>query len=73
MKLHRDKFSFLNIIGIIHGVTEELFMMLPGQGRYYVFSEKDLLPFEFVTSQLKKLQEILIDMEKKSGLLHNEK
>ena len=21
MKLHRDKFSFLNIIGLIHGVT----------------------------------------------------
>lgn len=22
MKLHRDKFSFLNIIGLIHSVTE---------------------------------------------------
>lgn len=31
--------------------------------RNYVFSEKDLLPFEFVTSQWKKLQEVLKDME----------
>ena len=30
----------------------------------YVFSEKDLLPFEFVTSQWNKLQEVLNDMEK---------
>lgn len=32
--------------------------------RNYVFSEKDLLSFEFVTSQWKKLQDILGDMEK---------
>ena len=29
----------------------------------YVFSEKDLLPFEFVTRQWKKLQEVLNDIE----------
>lgn len=28
----------------------------------YVFSEKDLLPFEFVTNQWKKLQDILSDI-----------
>ena len=49
MKLHRDKFSFLNIIGLIHGVT----------GIREDILEKDLLPFEFVTNQWKKLQDIL--------------
>jgi hypothetical protein len=29
----------------------------------YVILEKDLLPFEFATSQWKKLQEVLNDME----------
>lgn len=29
----------------------------------YVFSEKDLLPLEFITSQWEKLQKVLIDME----------
>ena len=29
----------------------------------YVFSEKDLLTFEFVISQWKKLQEVLNDIE----------
>ena len=32
--------------------------------RNYVFSEKDLLSFEFVTNQWKKLQRALNDMEK---------
>lgn len=40
MKLHRDKLSFLNIIGIIHGVTEELFMMLSGAGKILCFFRK---------------------------------
>ena len=52
MKLHRDKFSFLNIIGLIHGVT----------GIREDILEKDLLPFEFVTNQWKKLQDVLNDI-----------
>ena len=35
----------------------------------YVFSEKDLLPFEFVTSQWNKLQEVLNDMENGKQIL----
>lgn len=35
----------------------------------YVFSEKDLLPFEFVTSQWNKLHEVLNDMEKGKQIL----
>ena len=35
----------------------------------YVFSEKDLLPFEFVTSQWNKFQEVLNDMEKGKQIL----
>lgn len=31
--------------------------------RHYVFSEKDLLSFEFITSQWKKLEHILSDIE----------
>lgn len=122
MKLHRDKFSFLNIIGLIHGVTgiredilekdygnTGLFLEMSGYKRLeetrrtgsdladkkfsdfkifygmsdhtalrdayqnmqknYVFSEKDLLPFEFVTSQWNKLQEVLNDMEKGKQIL----
>lgn len=109
MKLHRDNFSFLNIIGLIHGVNgiredilekdyyvtlllKELsekqenlpayfkggsdlagkkfsdFKIFCGLAdstalkdayqnmqRNYVFSEKDLLPFEFVASRWEKL------------------
>ena len=32
--------------------------------RNYVFSEKDLLPFEFVANQWKKLQDILNSMDR---------
>lgn len=53
--------------GIFHGLSDntELREAYQNMQKNYVFSEKDLLPFEFVTSQWKKLQDILCNMEKR--------
>lgn len=52
--------------GIFRGLSDSTGLREAYQNmqRNYVFSEKDLLSFEFVTSQWKKLQDILSDMEK---------
>lgn len=52
--------------GIFHGLSDSMGLREAYQNiqRNYVFSEKDLLSFEFATGQWKKLQDILSNMEK---------
>lgn len=52
--------------GVFRGLADSMGIREAYQNmqRNYVFSEKDLLSFEFVTSQWKKLYDILSDMER---------
>ncbi len=51
--------------GIFRGLSENMGLRESYQSmqRNYIFSEKDLLTFEFVTSQWKRLRDILSDIE----------